>query len=131
MDQWSARNWKLIQFVIHAKLVKLHHKMKTCKISPDDLVKGDEGGVESGEALVDGLEVGVADVNHRVVGVQSAELKMKQSDSNSISRSYQSLLAPRRSRRRSGSARGTRKPSGAWVGTSRATPLKKRIDEII
>ena len=77
MDQWSARNWKLIQFVIHAKLVKLHHKMKTCKISPDDLVKGDEGGVESGEALVDGLEVGVADVNHRVVGVQSAELKLQ------------------------------------------------------
>ena len=52
--------------------------MKTCKISPDDLVKGDEGGVDSGEALVDGLEVGVADVNHRVVGVQSAELKLQQ-----------------------------------------------------
>ena len=49
--------------------------MKTYKISPDDLIQGDEGRVESSEALVDGLEVGVADVNHRVVGVQSAELK--------------------------------------------------------
>ena len=51
--------------------------MITYNISPDDLVKGDEGGVESGEALVDGLEVGVADVNHRVVGVQSAELNLQ------------------------------------------------------
>ena len=48
--------------------------MRTYKISPDDLVQGNKGGVEPCEALVDRLEVGVADVNHRVGGVQSAQL---------------------------------------------------------